>query len=72
MLTAVSHGVNAEEGYDDCAPQSACESEATVTQAAGNLGAKGAALSLAATAAFYSPYKSVDAFAPEAETGESL
>jgi hypothetical protein len=58
-----------------CAPQVCEEPGAPVTrdEKKSDLGiraAKGAALSVAAAAAFYAMYKSVDALAPPAEAGE--
>jgi mercuric ion transport protein len=58
-----------------CAPQECMGPDASVTGNAnkpelGMRAAKGAALSVAAAAAFYAMYKSVDALAPQAEADE--
>ena len=58
-----------------CAPQVCGEAETSITGEADKRGlatrvAKGAALSVAAAAAFYAMYKSVDAVVPQAEAGE--
>jgi hypothetical protein len=58
-----------------CAPQVCEEPETSMTgevnkPALPTRAAKGAALSVAAAAAFYAMYKSVDAVAPQAEAGE--
>lgn len=72
LVGSVWDGVNARRAAA-CSAAPVCEAGTEEAGRAPDLGrrvARGAALSVAAAAAFYGLYKSVDALAPKAEEGE--